>query len=193
MDVTKPYKFIGFGAMDVTKPYKFIGFGATYGSKPYKFIGFGAIYGSKPYKFIGFGAMEVTKPYPDLFDLPDSRLKAFARLIDARAEGYDLDLAKTTPQAGVYPLLGTDIFDSGPKPVQNRPKTGQNRFQTGPNRPKTIQDHPKTVQHRQKPKSPKPRARRCAEPTEPTGPWMSPTLIDKYGLGPSMVPNLINS
>ena len=28
MDVTKPYKFIGFGAMDVTKPYKFIGFGA---------------------------------------------------------------------------------------------------------------------------------------------------------------------
>ncbi len=28
MDVTKPYKFTGFGAMDVTKPYKFIGFGA---------------------------------------------------------------------------------------------------------------------------------------------------------------------
>ncbi len=25
MDVTKPYKFIGFGAMDVTKPYKFRG------------------------------------------------------------------------------------------------------------------------------------------------------------------------
>ncbi len=24
---TKPYNFIGFGAMDVTKPYKFIGFG----------------------------------------------------------------------------------------------------------------------------------------------------------------------
>jgi hypothetical protein len=30
MDVTKPYKFTGFGAMDVTKPYKFIGFGAMY-------------------------------------------------------------------------------------------------------------------------------------------------------------------
>ncbi len=28
MDVTKPYKFIGFGAMDVTKSYRFIGFGA---------------------------------------------------------------------------------------------------------------------------------------------------------------------
>ncbi len=28
MDVTKPYKFIGFWAMDVTKPYRFIGFGA---------------------------------------------------------------------------------------------------------------------------------------------------------------------
>ncbi len=28
MDVTKPYEFIGFGAMEVTKPYEFIGFGA---------------------------------------------------------------------------------------------------------------------------------------------------------------------
>ncbi len=28
MDVTKPYKFIGVGAMEATKPYKFIGFGA---------------------------------------------------------------------------------------------------------------------------------------------------------------------
>ena len=28
MEVTKPYDFIGFGAMDVTKPYEFIGFGA---------------------------------------------------------------------------------------------------------------------------------------------------------------------
>ncbi len=28
MDVTKPYRFIGFGAMAVTKPYKFTGFGA---------------------------------------------------------------------------------------------------------------------------------------------------------------------
>ncbi len=27
MDVTKPYKYIGLGAMDVTKPYTFIGFG----------------------------------------------------------------------------------------------------------------------------------------------------------------------
>jgi hypothetical protein len=36
MDVTKPHKFIGFGAMDVTKPYKFIGFGAMDGTKPYK-------------------------------------------------------------------------------------------------------------------------------------------------------------
>ncbi len=43
MEVTKPYKFIGFGAMEVTKPYKFIGFGAMEVTKPYKFIGFGAI------------------------------------------------------------------------------------------------------------------------------------------------------
>ncbi len=27
MEVTKPYKFTGFGAIDVTKPYKFLGFG----------------------------------------------------------------------------------------------------------------------------------------------------------------------
>ncbi len=27
-DVTKPYEFIGFGAMDATKPHEFIGFGA---------------------------------------------------------------------------------------------------------------------------------------------------------------------
>ncbi len=27
MDVTKTYRFIGFGAMYVTKPYKFMGFG----------------------------------------------------------------------------------------------------------------------------------------------------------------------
>ncbi len=40
---TKPYKFIGFGAMDATKPYEFIGFGAMDATKPYKFIGFGAM------------------------------------------------------------------------------------------------------------------------------------------------------
>jgi hypothetical protein len=43
MDVTKPHKFIGFGAMDVTKPPKHIGFGAMDVTKPYKFIGFGAM------------------------------------------------------------------------------------------------------------------------------------------------------
>ncbi len=40
-DVTKPNKFIGFGATDVTKPYKFIRFVARDATKPYKFIGFG--------------------------------------------------------------------------------------------------------------------------------------------------------
>ena len=63
MAVTKPYKFIGFGAMDVTKPYKFIGFGAMDVTKPYKFIGFGATDVTKPCKFIGaaFGPRNVTK------------------------------------------------------------------------------------------------------------------------------------
>jgi hypothetical protein len=40
MDVTKPYKFIGFGAMDVTKPYKFVWFGAMDVTKPYQFVWF---------------------------------------------------------------------------------------------------------------------------------------------------------
>ncbi len=43
MAVTKPYKFIRFGAVEVTKPYKFIGFGAMDVTKPYKFTGFGAL------------------------------------------------------------------------------------------------------------------------------------------------------
>ncbi len=53
---TKPYNFLGFGAIQGPKPYKFIGFGNIRGPKPYKFIGFGDIHGPKPYKFIGFGA-----------------------------------------------------------------------------------------------------------------------------------------
>jgi hypothetical protein len=41
MDVTKPCKFIGFGAMDVTKAYKIIGGGAMDVTMAYKFMGFG--------------------------------------------------------------------------------------------------------------------------------------------------------
>ena len=41
MDATKPYEFIGFGAMDATKPYEFMRFGAMDATKPYEFIGFG--------------------------------------------------------------------------------------------------------------------------------------------------------
>ncbi len=52
MYATKPYKFIGFGAMDATKPYKSIGFGAMDATKPYKFIGFGP----RPLKFDFMGA-----------------------------------------------------------------------------------------------------------------------------------------
>ncbi len=40
-DSSKPYEFIGFGAMEVTKPYGFIGFWAMEVTKPYEFIGFG--------------------------------------------------------------------------------------------------------------------------------------------------------
>ncbi len=51
MDVTKPYKSTGLGAMDVTKSDKFIGFGAMDVTKPHKFIRFGAMDVTKPYKF----------------------------------------------------------------------------------------------------------------------------------------------
>jgi hypothetical protein len=56
MDITRPYKFIGFGAMDVTKPYKFIRFGAMDVTRPYKFIGFGAmgIPGNQVYQSPGY-------------------------------------------------------------------------------------------------------------------------------------------
>ncbi len=36
---TKPYEFIGFGALDVTKPYEFIRFGAIDVTKPYECSG----------------------------------------------------------------------------------------------------------------------------------------------------------
>ncbi len=39
MNVTKPYKYIGFGAMDVTTPYKFIGLGAMDVTRPYRLPG----------------------------------------------------------------------------------------------------------------------------------------------------------
>ncbi len=85
MDVTKPYEFIGFGAMDVTKPYEIIGFGGVSKSnaetkaseagfdpglrgpilptskseqielRTYEFIGFGGTHGPKPYRCMGFG------------------------------------------------------------------------------------------------------------------------------------------
>ncbi len=54
--ISKPYEFIGFGAMDVTKSYEFIRFGAMDVTKAYEFIGFGSMDVTKPYEFIGFGA-----------------------------------------------------------------------------------------------------------------------------------------
>ncbi len=63
MDVTKPYRFIRFGAIHGPKPYKFIGFGDIHGPKPHTFIGFGDSHGPKPHEFIGFGDSHGPKPY----------------------------------------------------------------------------------------------------------------------------------
>ena len=46
MEVTKPYEFIGFGAVEVTKPYEFIGFGAVEVTKP---LG-GPLAGTQPFE-----------------------------------------------------------------------------------------------------------------------------------------------
>ncbi len=56
MEVTKPYKCIGFGAMEVTELYTFIRFAAMV-TKPYEFTRFGTMEVTKPYKFIGVVAM----------------------------------------------------------------------------------------------------------------------------------------
>ncbi len=95
MDVTKPYKFTGFGAMDVTKPHKFMGFVArsflrdpdlertrpdpaetskaarsalvsrTRPRRQYRCLRNKRP--SQPYEFIGIGAMDVTKPYKYIY------------------------------------------------------------------------------------------------------------------------------
>ena len=71
MDVTKPYEFIGFGAMDVTKPYeiyKVWGHGChqtlyiyiciyIYRDRHRRVAGGRAL--AKPYKSMGFGALAV--------------------------------------------------------------------------------------------------------------------------------------
>ncbi len=61
MDDTRSYKLIRFGAMDVTKSHKFKCFLVDV-TKPCRFIGFGARCVTKPYEFIWFGAMDVTNP-----------------------------------------------------------------------------------------------------------------------------------
>ena len=49
-----------YALVDVTKPYKFIGFVAKYVTKPYEFIWFGAMDVTKPYQFICFGGCHQT-------------------------------------------------------------------------------------------------------------------------------------
>ncbi len=82
MDVTKPYKFIGFGAMDVTKTYKFIGFGAMDVTKPYKFIGLVASMASTV--CLAFASCPASSRGPRGWELPgrlprDSFLQAVAK------------------------------------------------------------------------------------------------------------------
>ncbi len=102
MDVTKPYKFIGFGAMDVTKLYEFIGFGAMDVTNPYEFTRFGPMDVTKPCEFIGFGAMVpgfcFHVPAPALRDRPqDPRIGSDRALFDFC---FGLILASSGPALG---------------------------------------------------------------------------------------------
>ncbi len=57
MDVTKPYKSIGFGAMTVTKPNNFLGFGAMGHTAPTGVLSPAAVLGgSQPQKTTSFWA-----------------------------------------------------------------------------------------------------------------------------------------
>ncbi len=47
----------------------------------------------------------------------------------------------------LYPPLGADIFDSWPKPAQNRPKPAQTRPKPSQNRSKPVKTGPKQVQN----------------------------------------------
>jgi hypothetical protein len=66
---------------------------------------------------------------------------------------WGAQFCKTEKPRHVYPPLGADIFDSGPKSVQNRANTCP---KPAPNQPKPVQNRPKTSQNRsqtgQKPK-----------------------------------------
>ncbi len=117
MAVTKPYEFIGCGAMDVTKPYEFIGFGAMAVTKPYKFIGFGAMAVTTPYKFIGCGALRKGGYHHRLLphiDPPHRRLKAGSYPV----YGFD---PKASGSEGVGLLPGVPPRDRGPPRGQDFP------------------------------------------------------------------------
>ncbi len=77
MDVTKPYEFIGFGAVDVTKPCEFIGFGAMDVTKPYEFIGFGTPDGAQHMD-------EFPAPWgPEVYPQPRGVVESHARAVPA--------------------------------------------------------------------------------------------------------------
>ena len=65
MEVTKPFMhFQGSWALEVTKTYRFIGFGTMEVAKVYRFLGCGALEvpnWTKPDRFTKFGAIGGTK------------------------------------------------------------------------------------------------------------------------------------
>ena len=60
--------------MEVTKPYKFIGFGDINGPNPYEFIGFGDIHGPNPFESPSFGPCRIFSAKTNRTDTADPPL-----------------------------------------------------------------------------------------------------------------------
>ena len=117
MDVTKPYKFIRFGAMDVTKPHTFKGFGAMEVTKPYKFIRFVVMDVTKPCKLYRvWGHQRLKDASHDGWFGPGragGTLKSAIRMLATALKGASSNLKPRTtahdssPEGGQQQLKGT--------------------------------------------------------------------------------------
>ncbi len=87
----------------LTKPYEFIGVGAMAVTKPYEFIGFGAMEVTKPYEFTGVGTVDPDRAYPG----PGTRVYRDTGICAGYTQDPD---TRATPGTRVYPGPGTSAY-----------------------------------------------------------------------------------